>query len=313
MSKKSSIAKSKVVVFVVGLWFFAFTLAWGAQATTICDDVGREVEIPSPCERIISLSPSNTEIVFALSLGEKLVGVTTYCNYPEEAREKEKVGTLNEINLEKVVELEPDLVLASSLTPPEVVERLGGLGITVFVLDPHSIDEVIGDIEKVGIISGAEDKGQELKEAMEQKIEEVKSKVSHLSPEERPTVFHLIWHEPLWTAGKDTFINEFITLAGGQNVVADLSGYITVDLEEFVRRNPDIITVVENPGEGGDLSYQFLLSDSRLRVVKAIQDHKVFPVDGDIASRSGPRVVDALYMYACIIHPEIFGEYEYQK
>ena len=92
----------------------------GAQAETISDDAGREVEIPSPCERIVSLSPATTEIVFSLSLGEKLVGVTTYCNYPEEAKKKEKVGTINEISLEKVVELQPDLVLASSLTPPKL-------------------------------------------------------------------------------------------------------------------------------------------------------------------------------------------------
>ena len=108
------------------------------------------------------------------------------------------------------------MVLASSLTPPNVVERLESLGITVFVLDPHNISEVIEGIEKVAIISGAEDKGKELKEAMEEEVREVRDKVSHLSPEERPTVFHLLWHDPLWTAGKDTFVNEFITIAGGK-------------------------------------------------------------------------------------------------
>ena len=309
MVKKSS----KPVILLIGLGLLFFSLTLEAQAEILFDDLGREVEIPFSCERIISLSPSNTEIVFALSLGEKLVGVTTYCNYPEEAKEKEKIGTITEVSLEKIVELEPDIVLASSLTPREVVGRLESLGIKVFVLDPKSISEVMEDIEKTGILLGVETRGKELKRELEQKIKEVEDRVSHLSPEERPTVFHLLWHEPLWTAGKDTFINEFITLAGGKNVVEDLSGYVTVDLEEFIRRNPDIITVVENHGEGGNLPYQFLLSDSRLQVIKAIQNHKVFPVDADIVSRSSPRVVDALYTFAHIIHPEIFGEYEYQK
>ncbi|MDI9606896.1 MAG: cobalamin-binding protein [Atribacterota bacterium] len=313
MSKKSSTTRNRIALFFLGLWFLVFSSFPGAQAETISDDAGREVEIPSPCERIVSLSPATTEIVFSLSLGEKLVGVTTYCNYPEEAKKKEKVGTINEISLEKVVELQPDLVLASSLTPPNVVERLESLGITVFVLDPHNISEVIEGIEKVAIISGAEDKGKELKEAMEEEIREVRDKVSHLSPEERPAVFHLLWHDPLWTAGKDTFVNEFITIAGGQNAFADLSGYVIVDLEELIRRNPDIITVVEDHGEEGSLSYQFLLSDSRLKVVNAIQNHKVFPVDSDIVSRSSARVVDAIRIFASIIHPEIFGEYEYQS
>ena len=131
----------------------------------------------------------------------------------------------------------------------------------------------------------------------------MRDKVSQLSPEERPTVFHLLWHDPLWTAGKDTFVNEFITIAGGQNAFADLSGYVIVDLEELIRRNPDIITVVEDHGEEGSLSYQFLLSDSRLKVVNAIQNHQVFPVDFDLLSRTSALVVDAVRIFASIIHP----------
>ena len=101
MSKKSSTTRNRIALFFLGLWFLVFSSFPGAQAETISDDAGREVEIPSPCERIVSLSPATTEIVFSLSLGEKLVGVTTYCNYPEEAKKKEKVRTINEISLEK--------------------------------------------------------------------------------------------------------------------------------------------------------------------------------------------------------------------
>ena len=210
------------------------------------------------------------------------------------------------------MELQPDLVLASSLTPPNVVERLESLGLP-FCIRPSQYQRSDRGHRKGG-------------DNIRSRRQRERAKRSHgrggsrgerqgFSSFSRGATdsFHLLWHDPLWTAGKDTFVNEFITIAGGQNAFADLSGYVIVDLEELIRRNPNIITVVEDHGEEGSLSYQFLLSDSRLKVVNAIQNHKVFPVDSDIASRSSARVVDAVRIFASIIHPEIFGEYEYQS
>ncbi|MGQ9623390.1 MAG: ABC transporter substrate-binding protein [Candidatus Caldatribacteriaceae bacterium] len=287
---------------------FVFGLSWCALGLEVVDDTGRTVTLLQPALRVVSLTPANTEIVFALGAGERLVGVTTYCNYPEEAREKEKIGNITEVDLEAVVRLRPDLVLAGSLTPPEVVEKIGELGYPVFVCDAKTIAQVIEDVQKVALLLGVEEEGRALSEAMEKRVEAIKSRVSTLSQEERPKVFHLIWHDPLWTAGKDTFIHEFITLAGGENVVSDLSGYVTLDLEELLRRDPDIITVVSTHG-GERLSYNFIMSDERLKGLRATREKRVFVVDGDVVSRPGPRVVEALEIFARIIHPEIFGPY----
>jgi iron complex transport system substrate-binding protein len=243
---------------------------------------------------------------------EKLVGVTTYCNYPEEARKKEKIGNITEVDLEALVRLQPDLVLAGSLTPPEVVEKIEELGYPVFVCDARTIAQVIEDVQKVALLLGVEEEGRTLSEAMEKRVEAITSRVSTLSQEKRPKVFHLIWHDPLWTAGRDTFIHEFITLAGGENVVSDLSGYVTLDLEELLRRDPDIVTVVSTHN-GENLSYNFVMSDERLKSLKAIREKRVFVVDGDVVSRPGPRVVEALEIFAQIVHPEVFGPYRQEN
>lgn len=288
--------------------FFLFGFALSALGLEVTDDVGRTVILPRPAERVVSLTPANTEIVFALGAGEKLVGVTTYCNYPEEAQEKEKIGNIIEVDLEAVVRLQPDLVLAGSLTPPEVVEKIEKLGYPVFVCDAKTIAQVIEDVKKVALLLGMDREGKALSETMERGVEDIVNAISALSQKERPKVFHLIWHDPLWTAGKDTFIHEFIALAGGENVVSDLTGYVTLDLEELLRRDPDIITVVSTHG-GENLPYNFVLSDERLKSLKALQHGRVFAVDGDMVSRPGPRVVDALKTFAQIIHPEVFGSY----
>lgn len=294
---------------VLVLYLLVFVWPIFSQEVILRDDWGRECRVLDAAQRIISLSPANTEIIFALGLGDRLIGVTSYCNYPNEAQTKEKVGNVTEIDLERVVRLEPDLVLAGSLTPREVVDKLEELGIRVFVLDAHTIEEVFEDIGKVAILAGIEDEGKEFVKILRDELTQITQKVSMLPAEQKPRLLHVIWHDPIWTAGRNTFIDEFIRLGGGVNVVSDLEGYITLSLEELLRRNPDVITVVSTHGSEA-ISYDFLLSDERLQAVRAIQERKVFLVDSDLVSRPGPRVVEALAVFARILHPEIFGAYE---
>lgn len=290
--------------FVVFL-FLLLCIPSFAFGLDVVDDAGRTVHLPSPAQRVVSLTPANTEIVFALGAGEKLVGVTTYCDYPEEAKAKDKVGSITEVDLEAVVRLAPDLVLAGSLTPRDVVERIASLGYPVVVLDAKSIAGVLENIRKVALLLGKEEEGNTLVASMEKVIAAISEKVSGIPENSRPRVFHVIWHDPLWTAGKNTFIHEFITLAGGRNVAEDLEGYVTLDLEELIRRNPDIITVVSTHG-GENFPYEFITSDPRLKSLKAVREGKVFVVDSDIVSRPGPRVVEALRIFATLLHPELF-------
>lgn len=294
---------------ILGLYLLVFVWPIFSQEVILRDDWGRECRVLGAAQRIISLSPANTEIVFTLGLGDRLIGVTSYCNYPEEAQTKEKVGNVTEIDLERVVRLEPDLVLAGSLTPRELVDKLEELGIRVFVLDAHTIEEVFEDIRKVAILAGIEDEGEEFVKILKDELTQITQKVIMLPAEQKPRLLHVIWHDPIWTAGRNTFIDEFIRLGGGVNVVSDLEGYITLSLEELLRRNPDIITVVSTHGSEA-ISYNFFLSDERLQAVRAIRERKVFLVDSDLVSRPGPRVIEALAVFARILHPEIFGTYE---
>lgn len=294
----------RVLPVVFGLLFF---LAFSALGLEVVDDAGRVVHLPAPAHRVVSLTPANTEIVFALGAGEKLVGVTTYCDYPEEAKDKEKVGSVTEVDLEALVRLAPDLVLAGSLTPRETVDRIAALGYPVLVLDAKSLSQVLEGIRKVALLLGKEQEGEALVTSMERAIRDITEKAASIPEESRPWVFHVIWHDPLWTAGRNTFIHEFITLAGGRNVAGNLEGYVTFDLEELIRRDPDIITVVSAHG-GENFPYQFITSDARLQTLKAVRNGKVFVVDSDIVSRPGPRVVEALRVFASIMHPELFPQ-----
>ncbi|MEN3186841.1 MAG: cobalamin-binding protein [Atribacterota bacterium] len=299
----------RVWMVILSLYLLVFVWPVFSQEIILQDDWGREFHILNPAQRIVSLSPANTEVVFALGLGDRLIGVTNYCNYPEEAQEKEKVGNITEVDLEKVIRLEPDLVLAGSLTPREMVDKLEELGVRVFVLDAHTIDEVFGGLRKVAIIAGVRDKGEQLVQTLRDELVRITQKVNTLPVEKKPRLLHVIWHDPIWTTGRNTFVDEFIRLGGGLNVVSDLEGYVTLSLEEFLRRNPDIITVVSTHGSEA-VSYEFLLSDERLRAIRAIQEGKVFLVDSDLVSRPGPRVIEAVSVFARVLHPEIFGIYE---
>ncbi len=279
---------------------------------SVIDDRGRQVELTQLPKRIVSLAPSCTEILFALSLSQKIVGVTTYCNFPEEALSKEKVGTITEVELEKLLSLQPDLIVASSLNPPDFLKRLEELGIPVYVADPKNIEGVLSSIDRIARICGVEEKGGMLVNNLQKRLKKIEEVTAKIPEDQKPLIFHMLWHQPIWTAGKGTFVDELIKKAGGKNVVSDLEGYSSIELEELLRRNPDIITVVENHGGAQNLPYQFLLQDERLKSIKAIKEGRIFRVDSDIVSRPGPRIVQALEIFAKIIHPEIFGEYHFE-
>ncbi|MDI9594773.1 MAG: ABC transporter substrate-binding protein, partial [Atribacterota bacterium] len=217
-------------------------------------------------------------------------------------------------DLEKILTLQPDLILASSLTPEETVARLHELSLPVFTLKSDTIEEVIEDITKVAVLSGVEISGSNLIKTMKDQLKKINDLSQSIPDYQKPLVFHIIWHDPIWTAGNSTFINEFITLAGGKNLAEDIQGYSTIDFEEILKRNPSIITVIENHGKNEENQlYQFVTTDNRLQTVAAIKNNQVYLIDSNLVSRPGPRVVSALQYFAQIIHPEIFGEYQNQE
>lgn len=268
------------------------------------DDLGYAIVMNKTPRRIVSLAPSNTEILFALGLGKRIVGVTDYCNYPPEAKEKEKIGGYSTINIEKVVSLEPDLVVAAYGNGIEAIETLKRLNLTVVALNPKSIADIERDIILLGKITGTERNATQIVDSMERKITTVEKAVKD---KKRVRVAHIVWHDPIWVSGKDTFIDEIISLAGGENVF-NFTGWRIVSLEDLVSSNPDVIIVSSGSGMGGiqNITYSWVMNDERLKSINAVKNGRVFIVDADIISRPSYRVADAVDIVARFLHPEAF-------
>jgi iron complex transport system substrate-binding protein len=277
-------------------------------AGNIVDGLGRQVTISAIPQRIVSLAPSNTEILFALGLGDKVVGDTEYCNYPEAAKIKPKVGGFSTVDIEKVVSLRPDLVLATQIHDKTAIPALENLGITVVALTPDSLNDVLDSVKLVGKITGQDKEASELVKDLSTRIKEITDKTQKLSPDQRPRVFYVTWHDPLMTAGTGTLSNNVISQAGGQNIASDITGDKAIDLETVINRDPEVIIVSVGMGTGEDLPWQYIKSESRLKNTQAMLTGRVYKIDGDLIHRPGPRIVEALEQMAQFIHPELFEQ-----
>ena len=263
------------------------------------DDLGRTVTIEGIPERIISLAPSNTEILFALGLGDNVIGVTDWCNYPPEALDKEKVGAYDTPDIETLLALSPDLILAAHGLSMETVGTLEDLGLTVFGIMSTDLDDLMDDIRTVGTITGKEAEADELTSDMAARIQAVVKETEHL--EHRPKTFYVIWNDPLFTVGTETFIHELIEKAGGENIFAALTGYPIVSVEEVLARDPEVIIT-------SVWCYDWALNATELGGINATQAERIYAVDDDLVQRPAPRIVQGLEWLAHFIHPAIFDE-----
>lgn len=276
---------------------------------TLTDAMGTEITIEHKPTRIVSLMPSNTEIVFALEAGDKVVGVTDWDNYPEEVLEIEKVGGLD-YNVEKVLALEPDLVLAnaSGMSNEAGYKQLQSVGVPVVVVpDATSFDGVYDSISLIGKAVGADEKATEIISTMKGKLEKIKEKASAISDEEKKTVWVEVQPQPdLYTTGKGTFMDDMLTLINAKNAAGDYEGWVKFTEEDALLLNPDVIVVtygfyVENPTE-------MVYSRPAWKDVPAVKNKKVFEVDADKTNRSGPRLVEGVEELASVIYPEVFNK-----
>lgn len=275
---------------------------------TVTDDLGRTVKIEKLPQRIISLAPSNTEIIYALGLDNRLVGTTDYCDYPEAAKTKPRVASYIAPDMEKLVRIQPDLILAEAIHEKTVLPALEKLGLTVFVTSAKSLDTILQDITLIGQINGKSKAASRLVANLTERIEAVTSKTRNLTLEQRPRVLYIVWHNPIWTMGRNTFTDDLLYKAGGLNVFAeDFEKSRIVSLEAVIAKNPQII-IVSGMGTTGDLIYNSIVSEQRLRSVDALTNNRVYKIsDANIIERPGPRIVDGLQEVAKLIHPEIFG------
>jgi len=267
------------------------------------DDLDRAFELESVPQRIVSLSPGATEILFALDQGDKVVGVTNECDYPEEALGKQKVGDYWNLNIEQIVSLEPDLVLSEAYDT-ELAPRLEQVGLTVIVLQPEDIDGILLNILLVGRVIGAENKAQNLVADIEQRIQAVAARIENAS---RPGVFYeALCSQGLWTAGSGTFQDILINLAGGKNVGATEESYYELSIEVLLDANEDIDIIIW--GDMAETPLESVVGNLPWSGLTAVQNGKVYYIDPDLTNRPGPRIVDCLEEFARVIHPELFQE-----
>jgi iron complex transport system substrate-binding protein len=269
-----------------------------AGPITVTDDSGVEVTLDAPAEAIVSLAPANTEIAYAVGAGDKMVAGTSYDDYPEEAKALPKIGDFSNPNVEKIASYSPDLVLAAGGIQDKLRAKLEGLGMTVYVVDPKSYDGVIATIDNVGKLAGTGDVAATVTDAMTAAREEVEAAVGDLPA---ATTFLEIYSEPLMTAGTDTFIDDMITIAGGENIGAAAgSGFPSFSTEVLVKTDPAVyIADSGSMSEPGDISKRAGFSE-----LTAVKDGKVYVIEDSIIARPGPRLAEGLKALAGYIHPE---------
>lgn len=272
----------------------------GVSSREYTDGIGRRVVVPIAPQRMISLAPNLTEILFALELGDRVVGVTRFCDYPEAAKQKEQVGDTLQPNLERIIALKPDLVLITTSSQLENITRqLDQLSIPVYVTNPRTVREVVSSIRTLGEVTGAAAKGQAIAVDMERRIEETE-RMAQSAPKVR--VFYVLQIAPLITAGKKTFINDLINLSGGASISGEeATDYPQYSRETVIARAPEVIVAPAVHGaefvSGKDLQRDFA-------VTPAIKMNRIVWVNPDWVDRPGPRIVDGLEQLAKGLHPK---------
>lgn len=275
-----------------------------AFPVTIKDAVDQEVVIDEKPERIVSLIPSNTEIAFALGLGDEIVGVSDFDNYPEEALEKEKIGSMD-FNVEKIISLKPDLVLAhaSGAHNSEAgLQQLRDAGITVLVVnDAKNFEDVYDSIKMIGKATGEQSKAQSLVDDMKKKVEKIREKTAKI--QDKKKVYIEISAPDIYAAGKNTFMDEMLQIIHAENVVTE-EGWPKIEPEAIIAANPDVI--ITTYGYYTEGAVEQVLSREGWDQVNAVKNSQVFDVNSDIVSRSGPRLAEGVEEIAKAVYPEIF-------
>jgi len=239
-------------------------------------------------KRYISLAPSTTEILFALGLDKEIVGISTFCNYPPQVKDKIRVGTFSYPDTEKIIALKPDIVFCTGLEQAVTITKLKQLKLTVFVSDPSNMQELFQSIIGIGKTTGRLKEAQDLVSNMKKQIQNIDTRNTN-----KPKVFIEIWNTPLMTAGGASFINELISIAGGINIAEDINkAYLYLSPEQVVSRNPDYIILTYMSGEQPDKALQRRIGWKDISAVK--NNHVYNDIDPDLLIRPGPRMVEGI-------------------
>ena len=272
-------------------------------ARVITDDAGRRVNLPATVDRVISLAPNLTEIVFAVGAGDRLVGRTSYCDYPPEAKAVAEVGDTLHPSLERIISLKPQLVLISTASQLEVfTQQLQNQNIAVFVTDPHDLEGVFRSIDQVGQILGHEEQAKLLVQKLRDRTNAVEQAVKQKQP---VRVFYQLSAEPLYTAGRDAFVTDLMRRAGAISVTAEVPGaWPKYSNESALAAKPEAIILPT----GGSMGTGNSTVAEALRRSPAVREGRVYKINDDHLVRPGPRAIDGLEEMARALHPDAFKQ-----
>lgn len=273
------------------------------ESYKVVDDRGVEVKFDAVPKTIVSLQPSNTEILFELGVGDKIVGATDFDSYPEAAQNIERVSTSTTINAERIVELNPDVVVAYTVGDEAQITQLEDAGLKVFVIESATkFEDVYSDIIQLSEVMGVESTGEQIVKDIQTQIKEVQDKTAKI--ETKKKVYYEISPSPdLWTTGSETFQQEIMDAAGVENIFADQKSWISVAEEDVILRNPEIIITTTNYI---DDPIGEIMGRAGWDKISALTNKQVFLVDGDIMSRPAPRIGQAVQIMAETVYPELF-------
>lgn len=281
------------------------------QATVVSDRLGRTVSFEIPPRRIISLSPSTTELLFAIDAGDLIVGATEHCDFPAAANGLPRVGggTLTSISREMIVSLEPDLVIAKWDSHEPLVKTMELLEIPILMMGADSIDDIFADARTLGGLTNHAKDAESLVDQMQSRLETLTACVRGIPDSERRTVFYEVWDDPLMTAGPNSFIGELLEIGGMKNIFADAKQrYPKISSEVAVARRPDVILAPST--HATRVSIDSLRQRQGWQDIPAIRDDAVFLIDGDQVSRCGPRVINALEEMIRTVYPNHYNASE---
>ena len=268
------------------------------------------VALPAQVQRIVSTTPSITEMLFALGLGDRVVGVTTFCRYPPAATKLPKIGSYTQPNLEVIVSLRPDLVIIQE-NPIRLGAKLRGLGLRVLELDHRSVNDIYVSLDKIAGAAGVSERAQSLKASIRSQLDAVRREAAGLP---RRRVMFLVGRTPnalegMMAVGKASYLNELMQIAGGDNIFADaVTAYPKISLEEILARDPDVIIdmgeMANTEGVTEADKRRVVRLWDRYPAIRAVREKRVYAVASDIFVVPGPRMVEATREFFRMIHPE---------
>lgn len=298
----------KLFILLSALRFLFAAVPCEPQA--LYDDLNHPFTLSSPPHRIVSLAPNITEILFSLGLGDKVVGVTRYCDYPSPVLEKEKIGGLIDPNLEKIQALRPDLIVAFRGNPLPLLKKMVRLHLPVFVLDTgKSLEDLFLTIEKLGRLTRSEGQATSLIQVLKKEYESVRQALQAVAC--TPKVFLSLPGQGLWTCGQESYLNDLIVKAKAVNIAGRIpEKWLHLNREVFIYENPDVIIIMAKNKKDFSRVEQWFLSRPHLKTVTAVKKNQIFFLDENTASRFGPRLVDAYIELARLLHPRLFQQQE---